>query len=194
MVGRRRVRPGALGLMIVRLLVEAHGGRVRAESGGKGHGAIFSVDFPLGEGLPAAPGAPQAVPDKALALAGLRALVLEDHADSRDFVKAALRVAGADVRDAGSAGEALAILAAVPVDIVVSDLGMPQMDGYAFLHSLRKGDGPGHDVPVIALTASASAQDRDRALAAGFCAHVGKPVSAVELVGAVAPAARRTGT
>lgn len=187
-----------LGLMIVRHLVDAHGGRVRAETAGKGHGAIFCVDLPLsGHRLPAAAdstGTPTVFRAQDVAggiLAGLRALVVDDHADSREFVRTVLQGGGARVQEAGSAREALALLTASAFDVVISDLGMPRVDGYALLRSLRQSDAASRDVPVVALSAFAGADDRERALAAGFCAYAAKPIDAQRLIDVVAHAARR---
>ena len=180
-----------LGLMIVKHLVEAQGGHVSAESSGAGSGATFSVELPLHAGSVAQGHvANEEIAEERL-LCGLRALIVEDHADSRDFIHRVLQRCGADVRDAGSAGEALALLAESTFDIVVSDLGMPVVDGYGFLRALRGSAGPGRDVPVLALSAYASADDSRRALAAGFFAHAAKPVDARKLVQLVAHAAGR---
>jgi CheY-like chemotaxis protein len=184
-----------LGLMIVRHLVEAHGGCVRAETLGRGRGASFFVDLPLSEGTVAAGTTagerPQEREGRGGLLTGLRAVVVEDHADSREFVRTVLQHSGAEVQDVGSAGEALALLTASGADIVISDLGMPEVDGYAFLRSLRQIEGPGRDVPVIALSAFAGAEDRERALAAGFRAYAAKPIDPRQLVHVVAQAVGR---
>lgn len=131
-----------------------------------------------------------AAPDEGL-LSGVRALVVEDHDDSREFIREVLLRSGANVRDAGSASEALMLLDQSAFDIVLSDLGMPQIDGFGFLSRLRQSAGPGRDAPVIAVSAYAGADDSRRALAAGFCAYAAKPVDPRELVQAVARAAGR---
>jgi signal transduction histidine kinase len=189
-----------LGLMIVRHLVEAHNGTVWAESDGAGQGATFTVTLPVtqravrSEGTQghAAGKAESGPSDGRGVLVGLRTLVVEDHADTREFLNLVLQRSGAEVRDAGSAREALAILADTPVDLIVSDLGMPEIDGYAFLDELRKIDGPLRDVPVVAVSAFAGAKDRERSLAAGFCAHAAKPVEPRQLTKIVARAAGRS--
>ena len=191
-----------LGLMIVQLLVEAHGGRVHAQSDGKGRGAAFFVDLPLAvapgatghEQVNASPAEASAATEERGRLAGVRALVVEDHADTREMLHTVLERSGANVQDAGSAREALALLNNSTVDVVISDLGMPDVDGYAFLRSLRQAEGPLHDVPVIALSAFAGESEIRRARAAGFDAYVAKPVDPRDLVSVVERTAGRAGT
>jgi signal transduction histidine kinase/CheY-like chemotaxis protein len=187
-----------LGLMIVQHLVAAHRGRVLASSDGKGRGATFVVELPLSAHTTLAPAGDSAPPELAFAkgevarpLAGLRALILEDHADSRELIGLVLQRSGADVCDAGSAQEALALLSCTNVDIVVTDLGMPDVDGYAFLRELRRAGGPARDIPVISLSAFTGPDNMARSLAAGFCAHAAKPIEPAELIKLVASAAGR---
>jgi signal transduction histidine kinase/ActR/RegA family two-component response regulator len=185
-----------LGLSIVRHLVEMHGGDVAAESAGIGQGATFIVRLPFSVArLPAAPsrevapGGPATPADAASddALVGCRVLLVEDDTDSRAMLAEVLRSHGALVRAAPSASEALAAGPAFAPTVVVSDIGMPGMDGYAFIRTLRarEREVAAVHVPAVALTAYARPEDRERALAEGFQMHVAKPVQPAELVAVV---------
>ena len=182
-----------LGLAIVRHLVDLHGGSVHAESAGKEQGATFMVRLPV-----AVPPAERAVPavslpparlsemrasvdDAGLGVVGLRVLVVEDDREGCEGIATLLEVAGAEVRTAGSTPAALDVLASWTPDVLLSDIGLPGEDGYGLLQRVRAREGNGH-LPAVALTAYAQAQDRSRALAAGFQAHVAKPVEAGELL------------
>ena len=186
-----------LGLSIVKSLVELHGGSVDAARDGEHCGATFTVRLPLalasspsGSGVKV-PGAP--LPNAA-SLTGLRVLVLDDEEDARDVVTRLLEDAGADVIAAGSAGDAERMLAEGLVPhVVVSDIGMPDRDGYAFIQALRNMPPPLGTVPAAALTALARLEDRKRALLSGFQTHLAKPVDPAELVATVASLAGRTG-
>jgi CheY-like chemotaxis protein len=174
-----------LGLALVRYLVEAHGGRVRAESAGVGAGAVFEIILPLRAEAPATHAATEGGP--AAELTGARVLVVEDDADTRDFLGFALRSAGVKPALAATAAEALARLTAEAFDLVVSDLSMPGADGYALIRRLRELDAAaGGRRPAVALTAHAGPDDRRRALEAGFDAYLVKPVDAKDLAGVVA--------
>jgi CheY-like chemotaxis protein len=180
-----------LGLAIVKHLVELHGGTVSARSDGIGHGATFVVRLPIAIAkLPTheedelAAAAPH---DASISLAGTRLLVIDDEADGRAFLQALFEAHGAKVHVAGSAADALKIVESAPLDLVLSDIGMPHMDGYELMRKIRelpaeKGGG----VRAVALTAYARAEDRMRALKAGFQSHVAKPVDAEELLAVVA--------
>jgi signal transduction histidine kinase/CheY-like chemotaxis protein len=181
-----------LGLAIVRHLVELHGGTVEARSGGEGEGASIVVRLPR-----------RAVEDsqvtavrdggldaEARSLEGVLILVVDDNPDARDLVAHALHRAGGRTLIAGTAAEAMAALAREMPDIVVSDIEMPGEDGYGLLKKIRALPG-GADVPVIALTAYARAEERVRALRAGFQVHLAKPVDPFELVMVVASQAGR---
>jgi PAS domain S-box-containing protein len=186
-----------LGLAIVRRLVDMHHGQVAAFSAGKDRGATFVVRLPR---LPEAerPTSSPAETRRARQEAGLprldrvRALVVDDDDDSRRFVETVLTASGAEVRVAGSVDAALEVLDTTYVDVLVSDIGMPGSDGYDLIARLRTREREhGGRIPAVALTAYASEEDRDRALAAGFSAHVPKPVSPGALARAVADAVGR---
>jgi PAS domain S-box-containing protein len=173
-----------LGLSLVKHLVEVHGGTVRGESAGVGKGALFTVELPRA-GEPPGAAAPEPPSDRPPALQGARILVVEDEADAREMVVRLLEEQGADVRAAASAAEALALLADRPFDALVSDIGMPGMDGYDLIRRVRAVT-PERAMPAVALTAYARPEDRARALAAGFQVHLTKPVEPSELLAEVA--------
>ena len=183
-----------IGLAIVRHLVELHGGTVAAESGGEGEGATFTVELPIS----ATPGTQRAAPEAAardegsVRLDGVRVMVVDDEADTRDLLSFSLRNYGAEVRALGSASEALAAIQQDKPDVLVSDIGLPGDDGYALIRKVRALDEEsGGRVPAAALTAYAKDEDRHRAIAAGFQAHVTKPVELAELASVVASLAGR---
>ncbi|HSD11786.1 MAG TPA: ATP-binding protein [Candidatus Binatia bacterium] len=177
-----------LGLAIARHIVELHGGEIRAESEGEGRGATFRMRLPLDRGSGVSPeqsGAARAVqadPD----LGGISVLVVDDDPDTCQALEIILRQAGAGVRTAGSVQEALRACSEAAIDVVVTDLAMPDLDGYALLDALRSADEAGKHVPIIALTAAATPEDRQRVRAAGFALHLTKPVEPLEMLKAVA--------
>ena len=186
-----------LGLALVRELVQLHGGDVTAESGGKGEGTLFTVTLPalaLARPRPPAP-IVRTVERNADQLAGINILLVEDDQDALDIAICTLADAGASVVSARSVPEALGILnddGGGPFDAVVTDIGMPGGDGYLLLTELRTL--PRHevrDLPVIAVTAYATPEDRKRALQAGFQAHLAKPFAAGTLVSTISRVARR---
>ncbi|RZI69775.1 MAG: PAS domain S-box protein [Pseudomonas sp.] len=172
-----------IGLNIVKRLVEAHGGEVRAESAGLGRGATFTVMLPC-QRMQAKSNSSA---DQVLQLQGMRILLVEDDQDALQMFGKLLESSGAVVTTAASAQVALACAAPDLFDLIVSDIAMPGMDGYAMLKQLRESGL--RDVPAIALTGFARPDDRQRALAAGFDEHLGKPfqlaafTSAVERIG-----------
>lgn len=179
-----------LGLAIVRHLVDLHGGRVSAESAGPGQGATFRVFLPS-KGSPAVVASPKLrswpPPPAVDLLGGLSVLLVDDDHDGREATAILLRHHGAQVDTAASASEALAALDSRVPDILLSDLGMPDLDGLSFLRKVRERTGAGGcGIPALALTAYARSEDRAQSLLAGFDGYVTKPVEPAELVGAVA--------
>jgi signal transduction histidine kinase/ActR/RegA family two-component response regulator len=185
---RARSQSGlGLGLGIVRHIVHLHGGSVRAESGGAGEGATFTVTLPIYEPatlvLPPLQSRLPAPPSIAHRLDAARVLVVEDDEDARELVRVTLEGAGAYVETVATASEARREVLAGPPDVLISDIRMPEEDGYSLMRSLR---GAGIATPAIALTAYARQEDADEARAAGFQIHLPKPVDAGRLVEAVA--------
>ena len=177
-----------LGLTIVRHLVERHGGRVHAESGGLDEGATFTVILPAWKVPATRPSGGGESTENAIGLDGLRILVVDDDRDTGGALETLLAAHGADARSVVSVSQALALLAQWEADLVISDIAMPVQDGYALIHQLRAMDGiegrMSH-VPAIALTACANTDDRRDALAAGFDEYVVKPVPTSELFAAI---------
>jgi CheY-like chemotaxis protein len=192
---KTRIHGGlGLGLSIVRHLVEAHGGTVAVESEGADRGATFRVLLPLRaveEYGQARSNAAAAVDDRPLL--GVRALVVDDEADATELTRYLLEGRGATVVTSGSAGEALHLLAENGFDILIADIGMPEQDGLSLIRAVRAlpERSLNREVPAIALTAYAGVRERDEALAAGFSAHLGKPVDSEQLVLAVSACTAR---
>jgi PAS domain S-box-containing protein len=176
-----------LGLAIVRYLVEAHGGTVTAESPGRGMGAIFTVRLPVvGAAMTMSNEQTPARSNDQRPLRGIRILIVEDDEDARSLMCEVLEHAGASVFAASSTQEAFSSLLDEPPHIVLSDIGMPGEDGYSFLRRIRALPPElGGDVPAIALTAYARAEDVRAAMDAGFQLHIVKPVSPDALLDAV---------
>jgi CheY-like chemotaxis protein/anti-sigma regulatory factor (Ser/Thr protein kinase) len=190
-----------LGLAIVRHLVELHGGSVRAESPGNGQGSTFTVLLPVSPVYQSIdqerrvhPAARDTLPlyECPERLDGLKVLAVDDEPDTRELLKVGLEQCGAHVTVAGSAAEALeAIRTAVP-DLLISDIGMPDKDGYELIRSVRELPAEvGGKLPAIALTAYARVEDRMQALRAGYQMHVPKPVELAELVAVAASLVQR---
>jgi CheY-like chemotaxis protein len=179
-------------------LIEQHGGTVRADSAGEGQGASFTIELPLAK-QPAplssraaarnamilqAPSTPEMT---VLDLGGVDALVVDDDRDARELIKRILNDCGATVRIAASAREAIELFREAPPQLLISDLGMPEVDGFELLDWVRRlPRAEGGQVPAIALTAFARSEDRLRALESGFSAHISKPVEPSELIATVA--------
>ncbi|CAB3650654.1 ATP-binding response regulator [Trinickia soli] len=183
-----------LGLSIARQLVEMHGGRIAARSDGTGRGATFVVTLPAAgaELARARDGEPLPL-DTPPALEGLRVLVLEDEPDARELVERVLQERGAQTLVFASATEALSACLKDAPDVIVSDIGLPGVDGYEFMRRLRTSEAQrGRTTPAAALTAFARSEDRRRALLAGFQTHLAKPIDPLELVVVVAALAGRT--
>jgi PAS domain S-box-containing protein len=184
-----------LGLAIVKSLVEQHGGTVRADSAGEGRGASFTIELPLakqpagGRSARAAMIRPTpSTPEMTVRdLSGVDALVVDDDRDARELIKRILTDCGASVHIAASAREAFTRFREATPNLLISDLGMPDVDGFELLDWVRHLEpDQGSQVPAIALTAFARSEDRLRALEAGFSAHISKPVEPSELIATVA--------
>jgi signal transduction histidine kinase/CheY-like chemotaxis protein len=184
-----------LGLSIVKQLVELHGGSIRAKSPGQGMGSTFCMELPLivvhsvDEEKPRThPRAPtNEVQSDYPSLAGVIVLAVDDEPDARQLIKRVLEQCGAQVVVAGSSREAMQVLTETRPHMIISDIGMPDEDGYTFIRKVRAlSDKDGGNIPAAALTAFARAEDRTRALRAGFQTHVAKPVEPTELTAVVA--------
>ena len=187
-----RSQPGlGIGLALVRHLVELHGGTVQVASDGEGRGATFTVRLPVPATLQGhRAGGPDSHPaspvvDPLRPLSGLHVLAVDDDADARELLRVAFQQAGARVTVADSARAALAALEAVAPSVLVSDIGMPDQNGYELLEQVRAAEH-GSRLPAVALTAYARVEDRDRAIRAGFQLHIAKPIDPAMLVRAVA--------
>ena len=197
----RRHQGLGLGLAIVKQLVELHGGSVEAHSEGVGRGATFLVHLPISAAVPfrPPPTSPPAITENHTreeiplpSLLGTKVLVVDDDADARELLRSILAQSGASVRTAGSTAEALQQFDARRPDVLVSDIGMPDRDGYDLIRHIRaRSSESGGHVPALALTAFARSDDRRRAIGAGFHMHLAKPVEPAELVTVVSSLAHR---
>jgi PAS domain S-box-containing protein len=187
-----------LGLAIVRHIIELHGGTVTAESEGVGKGATFRILLPVralqvshrDQETSSASASVHSLADD-IALDRVRVMIVDDEAETRELLKIMLASHGAEVTVCASGVEALKQIGDWNPQLLVSDIGMPELDGYAFIRKVRALDSEARDIPAIALTAYARAEDRMRALAAGFQMHVPKPVEASELVMVIASLVKR---
>ena len=179
-----------LGLSIVKELVELHGGRVEASSKGKGMGSEFKVTLPklkvpavVVEELSQASSQPSGTRH---VLSGKRILVVDDDLEARALVEFVLRQEGAETMSAASAAQAHELLKSLQPDVLISDLGMPDIDGFEFIKTVSSRRAKSRPIPAVALTAYTSDVDRSRAIESGFQLHLGKPVEARELIDSVA--------
>ena len=177
-----------LGLSIAKQLIELHHGTISVQSAGRGQGTTFTLSLPIGPGEDMrSSDRPRAVtPARSSMLAQRRVLVVEDVADARALIQEVLSAHGAQVLVADCAARALELLQSEVPDVLVSDIGMPDMDGYQFIAEVRRLGHSGATLPAVALTAFASTRDRQKAFNAGFQAHVAKPNVVTELVSALA--------
>ena len=188
-----------LGLAIVRHLTEMHGGTVTAESEGDNRGATFTVRLPMMIVQPSAaqnrehPLTERPNPLRKLAdLGGVKVLAVDDDADALGLLKDVLEASGAQVTTASSAAAALEAIKTLCPDVMVADIGMPEVDGFELIRQVRASDVPQiRDIPAAALTAFARSEDRTKALQSGFEMHLSKPVDPGELVASVATLVRR---
>jgi CheY-like chemotaxis protein len=195
----RRYGGLGLGLSIAKQLVELHGGVISASSAGKGRGSTFTVELPVmaldvdfadragpRQHRRSVLDEPHDTYARPASLEGVRVLVVDDEPDARALIERLLQECEATVTTAGSASEALERVARDAPDVLLSDIGMPQEDGYSLMRRIRTLPGEAGQVPAIALTAYARAEDRAKALQAGYQLHLAKPVEPVKLVSMVA--------
>ncbi|TWH49703.1 ATP-binding protein [Dulcicalothrix desertica] len=196
-----------LGLAIARHIVELHGGSIEAESRGVGRGATFTVKLPIRTNddaentqvsstllQPSAPIEDAISSNNSLRLEGLRVLVVDDEADTLQWITVVLTQCGAEVFAANSTAKALDALDQLRPDVLVSDIGMPDEDGYALMRKIRELEPDmGGRIPAVALTGYARVEDYKEALLAGFQLHVAKPVRATELIAVVASLGQMSG-
>ena len=194
-----RARGGlGLGLAIARRLVELHGGQITVQSEGEGRGATFTVTLPLRAPAEDAVSDGASVNDDASMeafkhrdLSGVHVLVVDDHGDSRDLIRAVLETCGAEVDTAGDVDEAMTAFTHRVPNVLISDIGMPGQDGYALIQKVRRlPANRGGGVPAAALSAYARTEDRRRALNAGYSMHLAKPIEPGELIDVVASLTR----
>jgi CheY-like chemotaxis protein len=189
----RNYRGLGLGLSIVKHIVELHGGTVSVNSAGEGQGATFVVQLPVAVVRPLMRGVHPRLGQRVSLLpadadlSNIVVLVVDDEDDGRKLLSRLLSDRGATVVTAASAAEGLAAIEQHPPDVLISDIGMPEVDGYELVRRIRgRFAETGRRFPMIALTAFARSEDRTRALLAGFATHIAKPVDAAELIATIA--------
>ena len=189
-----------LGLAIVRHLVELHGGTIAVDNREEGCGAVFTIRLPLPSGelrpeaLAAAESAAKENQSEPVSLEGLEILIVDDETDALDLISVELAQHGAKVTGVSNATDALKAIEEHRFDLLVCDIGMPEIDGYELIRRIRKQElGKDKRIPAVALTAYARVQDRMQAIVAGYSTHIAKPVDANELVTIVASLAGRVG-
>jgi CheY-like chemotaxis protein len=193
-----------LGLSIVKQLVELHGGSISAKSGGSGMGSTFRISLPLMASIDdqLEPDPLRQHPRRSINLpsveaittsdlTGLTVLLVDDEADARELIRRILQDSKATVVTAASVQEALDLMKRGPLDVLISDIGMPIEDGYSLIRRVRAMTEENAIVPAIALTAYAHIEDRVKSIQAGFQLHLSKPVEPIELVAMVQSLARR---
>ena len=184
-----------LGLAIARHLVEIHGGTIRAESKGEDRGATFIIRLPLLEssvGMAAVDQNQHQLAQSHQLLSGVNVLLVDDDSDTLTLMTTALRKRHANVTAVSSAVEAIQAITRRRPDVLVSDIAMPDEDGYGLIEKIRRLENGASDIiPAVAITAYAKDEDRERALSAGFQIYLAKPVELTELISVVARAARR---
>jgi len=187
-----------LGLAIARHLIEIHGGTIRAESAGSGQGSSFTIKLPILDS-----GSPVVVTSEATdtaevegseSLTGLHILLVDDDADTLEMMTTALTSKEANVTAVRTVSEAMKAIKNRRPDVLVSDIAMPEEDGYGLISKVRSLEANGHrPIPAVAITAYAKDEDRDRALVSGFQSYLAKPVELKELISVVARAAKGDG-
>jgi CheY-like chemotaxis protein len=186
-----------LGLSIARQLIELHGGTIGVASPGTHAGTTFTVRLPLAEaGTEVAPPAPPVTTGPQVQpqgdLAGVKVLLVDDATDTLDVLQQILQHSGATIMAASSAGKALALLEHERPDVIVSDIGMPDVDGFELMRRIRRRSaGAGGAIPAIALTAFTRQDDRNKAMQAGFNDYLAKPVEPASLLAHIAQAVSR---
>jgi CheY-like chemotaxis protein len=186
-----------LGLSIAKQLVELHGGTIAVDSAGAHTGTTFTVRLPLARREAVVPspgprGSASAAGSELADLSGLRVLVIDDAPDTLDVLEQILTVSGAATLTAPGAGAALALLEKEKPDVIVSDVGMPEVDGFELMRRIRRRAATAQ-IPAIALTAFTRQDDRTKALQAGFTDYLAKPVEPAALAAAIRRAVARGG-